>query len=104
MRKPTRMLRSEVEAFLNRHPSLPHDAVVYVERSSLVFYDESWDGTRRTPRWYYLNHSANANCKPKIKDTSKPPRDQEIEWVTTRHVAAWEELFFTYEDADPNWV
>ena len=81
MRAPGRMLRSEIQEYFRLNPHLPEDSVVYVERSPLVFYDRSWDGTRRVPYWYRLNHSRNPNCKPRIVDNSKPPREQEIEWV-----------------------
>ena len=103
MREPSRMKRSQVEDYLLSNPALPEDCVVYASRSPLVFYDESWDGEGRIPRWYRLNHSKRPNTAPCIVDPSVKPRDQEIAWVTTRKVAALEELTFRYENAPDDW-
>ena len=103
MREPARMKRSEVEEYQERHPLLPDDFVIFVPRSSLVFYDASWTGEGRIPRWYRLNHSSKPNTVPLILDTSVAPRDQEMAWVTTKHVRAGEELTFEYEDAPDFW-
>lgn len=102
MRECGRMRRSEVDAYLARHPDLPHDCIIYVARSSLVFYDQSWPGGR-IPRWYRLNHSGKPTASPRIANPSATARDQVIEWVTTRPVRALEELTFHYQDPDPDW-
>ena len=78
-------------------------SIIYVPRSRLVFYDASWDGTGRIPRFYRLNHSNRPNCAPVILDPSVPPREQEIAWVLLRDVAAMDELTFKYEDAPADW-
>lgn len=102
MLRPRRMKRSEVESYLDQHPLLPHDCVIYVPRSSLVFFDYSWLGAR-PPKWYRLNHSSQPNCAPRILDNTVPPREQEIAWVATRDVPAFSELAFCYEDAPAEW-
>jgi SET domain-containing protein len=103
MRERGRMKRSEVEAYQRRHPKLPDDFIIFVPRSPLVFYDESWTGEGRIPRWYRLNHNSKPNTAPVIMDTSLPPRDQEIWWVTTKNVRAGDELTFEYTDVPDDW-
>lgn len=103
MREPARMRRSEVAAYQRRYPKLPDDFIIYMPRSPLVFYDGSWTGEGRIPRWYRLNHSARPNTAMFVLDTSLPPRNQEIAWVTTRHVRAFEELTFEYTDVPADW-
>ena len=103
MRECERMKRSEVEEYQRRFPKLPDDFIIFVPRSSLVFYDQSWTGEGRPPRWYRLNHSSRPNTAMFVLDTSLPPRDQEVAWITTRHVRASEELTFEYTDVPNDW-
>ena len=103
MRQCARMKRSEVEAYQRRYPRLPDDFIIFVPRSPLVFYDASWTGEGRKPRWYFLNHSARPNAAPVVLDVSIPPRDQQIGWITTRNVRAGEELTFEYTDVPDDW-
>ena len=104
MRDPARMRRSEVDAYQSRHQGLPDDFVIYAPRSPLVFYDASWTGEGRIPRWYRLNHSSHPNTAPMVLDKSVPAREQEMAWITTKHVRAGEELTFEYEDPPDCWT
>ena len=103
MREPARIKRSEVDAHLAQHPGLPDDCVIYAPRSPLVFYDVSWDGTGRVPRWYRLNHSQRPNTAPCIINPDATAREQEMAWITTKFVPAGDELTFCYEDAPVEW-
>ena len=104
MREPGRMKKVEWEVYLQAHPCLPHDAAIQVERSPLVFYDQSWLGQHyNVPRWYRLNHSARPNTHMIILDRSKPAREQEVAWVTMRDIRAGEELAFEYTDVPDEW-
>lgn len=105
MRDSATMKRSEVENYKKSNPKLPHDFVIYKPRSSLVFYDKSWDGTqRRVPLWYRMNHSSNPNCAPIILNPNDPPRDQEIGWVTMRSVRVGDELTYAYDNVPDEWI
>jgi SET domain-containing protein len=103
MRECARMKRSDVAAYQRRYPKLPDDFVIFMPRSPLVFYDASWTGEGRIPRWYRQNHSSKPNTAPVVLDTSVPPRDQEVAWITTKHVRAGEELTFEYADVPVDW-
>lgn len=103
MREPARMKRSEVDAYLAAHAGLPDDCIIYAPRSPLVFYDASWDGTGRIPRWYRLNHSRCPNTAPCIINPDATPRLQEMAWITTRHASKGDELTFCYEKAPAEW-
>lgn len=46
--EPGRMKKLEWEVYLQAHPCLPHDAAIHIERSPLVFYDQSWLGQHAT--------------------------------------------------------
>ena len=103
MREPARMKRSEVEGHLAQYQGLPEDFVIYAPRSPLVFYDASWDGSGRVPRWYRLNHSRRPNTAPCILNPDASARDQEMAWITIKKVAAGYELTFCYENAPSDW-
>jgi SET domain-containing protein len=103
MREPARMKRSEVAAYQRRYHRLPDDFIIYVPRSSLVFYDRYWTGENRPPRWYKMNHSAKPNTAPVVLDASLPPREQEVAWITTKNVKAGDELTFEYTDVPDDW-
>jgi SET domain-containing protein len=104
MRDCARMKRTEVDEYMAEHPNLPFDFVIYRARSSLVFYDTSWDGTGRVPLWYRLNHSSRPNCAPTILNPDASPREQEMGWVSTKNIRSGDELTFCYEDVPDEWV
>ena len=96
------MKRSDWQGY-HRAVGLPHDAAVYVSNSPLVFYDAAWTDPSSPPKWYRLNHSDTPNLFMGLLDPSKPPRSQALVWRTRRPIRPNEELFFTYEDAPPEW-
>ena len=104
MRQPGRMKRNEWEIYMTTNPCLPHDAAIYIERSPLIFYDQSWSGkSDNIPLWYRLNHSASPNTAMAILDRTKPARQQEIAWLTLRNINKGEELTFEYTDVPDCW-
>jgi|GEM_PF-5849919 len=104
MRDGARMRRSDVDGYLDSHPKLPSDFVIYKPRSPLVFYDKSWDGTGSVPFWYRMNHSFSPNCAPMLLNPNASPREQEIGWVTAKSVRAGDELTFRYHDVPDEWI
>ena len=105
MRSPARMKKAEWELHIGRNRCLPHDAAIYLERSPLVFYDQSWQGEHdNVPLWYRLNHSSSPNTTMQIVDRSAPAREQRIAWVTIRDVRRGEELTFVYSDVPAGWM
>ena len=82
---------------------LPHDAVIHVPRSPLVYHDQAWNDPMVVPDWYRINHSSAPNVMPFVTNPLSPKKCQALAWKTLRRVKQGEELRFQYTDAPYEW-
>ena len=95
MVKPIAASYAEWSAKMRRR-RLRHDAVIEMQYSRRVVYDDSFMCMNKPPKWYMLNHSKDPN-------TRMVRHGGGISWIATRVIQKKEELTFRYKNPNREW-